>query len=193
MVKLCVPTSLEFGVHEKYPAELRFEFDAVEPLKESCAVKTGFEKPDAAIVKVTGFPTITVLPGESPWTVAPEPPTVIVCVAVAECPEPSCTVTVIVCDPISFEFGVHEKLPEELILLFEIVVPPKESLSEYDGFEKPDADARNVIVWPTFTFEPGESDCMTTVAAELTVMVSVAFALWPEESLTSIVMVCVPF
>jgi hypothetical protein len=58
----------------------------------------------------------------------------------------------------SLEEGAHEKFPDELMLLLEIVVPPKESLSEYVGLEKPDADARNVIVCPIFTFDPGESD-----------------------------------
>ena len=45
-----------------------------------------------------------------------------------------------------------------------------------------DAAALKFTICPTFTPELGVSDWITTVGAEPTVMVSVALALWPNES-----------
>lgn len=54
--------------------------------------------------------------------------TVSVSVVVALSPTPSLIAMVRLCVPISFEFGVQEKLPEELMLPLPMLLPEAESL-----------------------------------------------------------------
>jgi hypothetical protein len=102
-------------------------------------VKTGLLKPDAATLKLSGVPTITVLPGVRPWIVEPIPDvdTVSVSTVVAVLPEVSLTVIVSGCVPISLELGLQEKVPEELIVVLLMLEPEAESLIENVGLVNP--------------------------------------------------------
>jgi hypothetical protein len=64
-----------------------------------------------------------------------------VCDVDAECPDESTTYTVIVCVPVSFVPGVHEKYPDEFIAELGRLEPLNESETVYVGLLNPEADA----------------------------------------------------
>ena len=105
--------------------------------------------------------------------------------------------------PISREVGVHEKLPDEFIFDFEILVPLKASETENVGFENPYASAENVTVALTGIDASGTGAVRISVAGtdvtevELlvpppTVIVRLPLALLPSESETLTVILCEP-
>jgi hypothetical protein len=119
-------------------------------------------------------------------------PTVTVSLALLVCPELSVAVMVMVCVPTWFDEGVHEKYPDELMLLFETDEPPKESLTEYEGFEKPEVTALKESVMPGVIELLGESDWIERDSGAVTVICSCTTAELPDESCTLMVSVCVP-
>ena len=133
--------------------------------------------------------------------------TVICTLAIAEWPAVSDAVTVKLCVPISREAGVHEKLPDEFMFDFEILVPLKASETENIGFENPYASAENVTADPTGIDASGTGAVRIMVAgtpeadvdAEVelpvlppTVIVRLPLALLPSESETFTVILCEP-
>jgi hypothetical protein len=65
IVRLCVPTSLLFGVQLKLPDELMSPVEAVPLANESLRAYVGLLKPDADTVNETFVPTLTLVLGES--------------------------------------------------------------------------------------------------------------------------------
>jgi len=131
--------------------------------------------------------------------------TVICALAIAEWPGVSDAVTVKLCVPISREAGVHEKLPDEFIFDFEILVPLKASETENIGFENPYASAENVTVDPTGIDASGTGavrisvvgaeeapELAAVLVAPLTVIETLALALRPSVSETFTVILCEP-